>query len=41
LADMGLDNVDPNFTNGIYTHNGRITNLMVAESLELMEYYEE
>ncbi len=41
LADMGLDNVDTNFTNGIYTHNGRITNLMVAESLELMEYYEE
>lgn len=41
LADIGLDNVDINFKNGIYTHNGRITNLMVAESLELMEYYEE
>lgn len=39
-AFAGINELDSNFSKGIYVHNGKITNLNVAESLDLMEYYE-
>jgi alanine dehydrogenase len=35
-----IDNLDSNFKKGVYVHGGKITNLNVAESLDLVEYYE-
>ena len=40
LASTGIDKLDSNFKKGVYVHGGKITNLNVAESLELVEYYE-
>jgi alanine dehydrogenase len=40
LASTGIDELDSNFKKGVYVHGGKITNLNVAESLELVEYYE-
>jgi alanine dehydrogenase len=35
-----INNLDSNFKKGVYVHGGKITNLNVAESLDLVEYYE-
>jgi alanine dehydrogenase len=35
-----IDKLDSNFKKGVYVHAGKITNLNVAESLDLVEYYE-
>jgi alanine dehydrogenase len=35
-----IDKLDSNFKKGVYVHGGKITNLNVAESLDLVEYYE-
>jgi hypothetical protein len=35
-----IDKLDSNFKKGVYVHGGKIINLNVAESLDLVEYYE-
>jgi len=38
-AFSDIDKINFYFSKGVYVHNGKITNLNVAESLDLMEYY--
>jgi alanine dehydrogenase len=40
LSEYGVDKINSNFKKGVYVHGGKITNLNVAESLDLVEYYE-